>query len=155
MASTRDAEFMRLAIQAAQKGIEAGEMPFGACIVRRGHVVVASHNSAKANLDTTSHAEVQAIRDASRILRSLELPGCVLYATCEPCPMCFAACAWAKIARILFACRIEDAAKAGIRQIPIASSRMKDLGYREVELVGDVLRDESLTLFETWSRKKL
>ncbi len=149
-----DADFMRLAIQAAWDGLQAKEMPFGACIVRRGQVVVASHNRAKANVDTTSHAEVQAIRDASRKLKTLELPGCTIYATCEPCPMCFAACAWARIGRIVYACRIEDAAKAGIRQIPILSSRMRELGYREVELMGDLLRDESLKLFEAWSRGK-
>jgi tRNA(Arg) A34 adenosine deaminase TadA len=147
-----DSDFMRLAIQSAWQGLEAGEMPFGACIVRRGQVVVVSHNRAKAHMDTTSHAEVQAIRDASRTLKTLELPGCVIYSTCEPCPMCFAACAWAKIGRIVYACRIEDAAKAGIRQIPIPSSRMKELGYREVELIGDVLREDSVKLFEAWSR---
>ena len=147
-----DADFMRLAIQAAWKGLGKGEMPFGACIVRKEQVLSVSHNSAKANIDTTAHAEVQAIREASRQLRTLELAGCVIYSTCEPCPMCFTACLWAKIGRIVYACRIEDAEKAGIRQIPISSSRMKQLGQSGVQLVGDVLREESLKLFEAWSR---
>jgi len=147
-----DADFMRLAIQAAWKGLGKGEMPFGACIVRKEQVLSVSHNSAKANIDTTAHAEVQAIREASRQLRTLELAGCVIYSTCEPCPMCFTACLWAKIGRIVYACRIEDAEKAGIRQIPISSSRMKQLGESSVQLVGDALREESLKLFEAWSR---
>ena len=149
-----DADFMRLAIQAAWQGLGKGEMPFGACIVRKEQVLSVSHNSAKANIDTTAHAEVQAIREASRQLRTLELAGCVIYSTCEPCPMCFTACLWAKIGRIVYACRIEDAEKAGIRQIPISSSRMKQLGQSDVQLVGDVLREESLRLFEAWSRGK-
>ena len=149
-----DADFMRLAIQAAWQGLGKGEMPFGACIVRKEQVLSVSHNSAKANIDTTAHAEVQAIREASRQLRMLELAGCVIYSTCEPCPMCFTACLWAKIGRIVYACRIEDAEKAGIRQIPISSSRMKQLGQSDVQLVGDVLREDSLKLFEAWSRGK-
>jgi guanine deaminase len=149
-----DADFMRLAIQAAWAGLGKGEMPFGACIVRKGQAVAVSHNSAKANIDTTAHAEIQAIREASRQLQTRELAGCVIYATCEPCPMCFAACLWARLGRIVYACRIEDAEKAGIRQIPISSSRMKQLGRSDVELVGDVLREESLKLFEAWSRGK-
>src|SRR2546427_228249 len=84
-----DADFMRLAIQAAWQGLGKGEMPFGACIVRKEQVLSVSHNSAKANIDTTAHAEVQAIREASRQLRMLELAECLIYATCEPCPMCF------------------------------------------------------------------
>jgi len=83
-----DADFMRLAIQAAWQGLGKGEMPFGACIVRKEQVLSVSHNSAKANIDTTAHAEVQAIREASRQLKMLELAGCVIYSTCEPCPMC-------------------------------------------------------------------
>ncbi len=149
-----DADFMRLAIQAAWQGLGKGEMPFGACIVRKEQVLSVSHNSAKASIDTTAHAEVQAIREASRQLRMLELAGCVIYSTCEPCPMCFTACLWARLGRIVYACRIEDAEKAGIRQIPISSSRMKQLGQSDVQLVGDVLREESLKLFEAWSRGK-
>jgi len=145
-----DAEFIRLAIQTAWQGVERGEMPFGACIVRRGQVVSVAHNSAKANIDTTAHAEVQAIRQASRRLQTLELPGCVIYSTCEPCPMCFTACVWAKVGRIVYACRIEDAERAGIGQVPISSARMNQLGQSGIELVGDVLREESLKLFEAW-----
>src|SRR6058998_3025710 len=147
-----DADFMRLAIQVAWQGVEKGEMPFGACIARKGQVISVAHNSSKANMDTTAHAEIQAIRDASRRLKTLELSGCAIYSTCEPCPMCFTACVWAKVGRIVYACRIEDAEKAGIRQIPISSSRMKQLGESGVQLVGDVLREESLKLFEAWSR---
>ena len=147
-----DADFIRLAIQAARQGLEKGEMPFGACIAKKGQVVSVAHNSAKANMDTTAHAEVQAIREASRRLKALELAGCVIYSTCEPCPMCFTACVWAKVARIVYACRIEDAERVGIRQVPISAARMNQLGQSGVDVVGDVLREESLKLFEAWRR---
>jgi len=147
-----DADFMRLAIQAAWQGLEKGEMPFGACLVSRGQVIAVTHNGAKASFDTTAHAEVQAIREANRQLKVLELRGSVMYSTCEPCPMCMTACLWAKVGRIVYACRIEDAEKFGIWQIPISSGRMKQLAHSSVELIGDVLRDESLELFAAWSR---
>jgi tRNA(Arg) A34 adenosine deaminase TadA len=66
--------------------------------------------------------------------------------------MCFSACLWAKMGRIVYACRIEDAKEFGIMQIPISSSRMKELGQSEVELVAELLRDESLRLSQAWSR---
>jgi tRNA(Arg) A34 adenosine deaminase TadA len=147
-----DLDFMRLAIQAAWQGLEKGEAPFGACIVGQERIIAVAHNSAKAEMDTTAHAEVQAIREASRRLQRLELTGATIYSTCEPCPMCFTACVWAKVGRIVYACRIEDAAKTGIRQVPISSARMNQLGQSSVELVGDVLREESLKLFEAWRR---
>lgn len=147
-----DTDFMRLAIQEARQGLEIGEMPFGACLVRKGQVISVAHNSAKADMDTTAHAEVQAIRLASHRLQTLELTGCAIYSTCEPCPMCFSACVWAKVGKIVYACRIEDAERAGIRQVPISSARMNQLGQSGMLLVSDVLREDSLKLFDAWRR---
>jgi guanine deaminase len=147
-----DADFMRMAIQAAWQGLAKGDMPFGACIVSKGQVIAVTHNSVKGNLDTTAHAEVQAIREASRRFKAIELTGCAIYSTCEPCPMCFTACVWAKLGRIVYACRIEDAEQAGIRQVPISSVRMNQLSQSGVEIVTDILREESLKLFAAWRR---
>lgn len=147
-----DEDFMRMAIQAAREGMAKGEMPFGACIVQKGKVLAVAHNNAKADIDTTAHGEVQAIRAASRQLRQLSLLGSTIYTTCEPCPMCVAACLWADLGRIVYACRIEDAAKAGIRQIPISTTRMKQLSQSDVLIAGDVLPEDSLQLFNAWSR---
>ena len=94
-AAMTDADFMRMAIQTAREGMGKGEMPFGACIVHKGKVLAVAHNSAKADIDTTAHGEAQAIRSASRQLSKLNLIGATIYTTCEPCPMCFAACLWA------------------------------------------------------------
>ncbi len=147
-----DADYMRLAIQATWQGLQKGEMPFGACLVRRGKVIAAVHNSARADLDTTAHAEMAAIREATRRLKTLDLSGSIVYATCEPCPMCLSACLWANIGRVVYACSIADAAQFGIRQIPITSDQMKQLSRSKIELTGGVLRDESLELFLAWSR---
>ena len=147
-----DAEYMRRAIEAAREGLQKGEMPFGACIVQRGRVVVSVHNVARERMDITAHAEMHAIQEACRQLRTLDLSGCVIYASCEPCPMCFSACFWAKLDKIVYGSRIEDAERVGIWQIPITSSTMKQLSRSSLEIVGDLLREESVELFKALPR---
>jgi guanine deaminase len=148
-------DFMRLAIEAARQGRRRGEMPFGACIVRQGRVVTAVHNVVRERMDITAHAEMHAIREACRILDTLDLSGCAIYASCEPCPMCFSACVWARLDRIVYGARIEDAERAGLRQIPIASATMRELSRAPIEVLGDVLRSESVELFEDVTRPGL
>lgn len=145
-----DEDFMRLALEAAREGVKNGEMPFGACLVRHGRLIVAAHNSARRLLDTTAHAEIQAIRDGSRQLGSMDLSGAVMYGTCEPCAMCMAACLWCKVSRVVFACRIEDAERASIAQLPITAVQMKQLARATVTVEGDVLRAEGIELFKAW-----
>ena len=147
-----DAEYMRRAIEAAREGLQKGEMPFGACIVQRGRVVAAVHNVARERMDITAHAEMHAIQEACRQLRTLDLSGCVIYSSCEPCPMCFSACFWAKLDKIVYGSRIEDAERVGIWQIPITSSTMKQLSRSSLEIVGDLLREESVELFKARTR---
>lgn len=150
-----DVDFMRLALQAAWQGVERGEMPFGACLVRDGRVVSTAYQGVRSTRDTTAHAEVQALREAGRRLQPLDLIGCVMFITCEPCPMCFSACLLAKVSRIVYACGLEDTEKIGIRQIPIPSALMKEMSRSNVDLVPNVLRDEGLKLFEGWQKKRM
>ena len=151
-AALTDEDFLRIAMQTAQKAIKQGDMPFGACIIdERGFVLSAAHNSVNTSVDPTAHAEVQAIRAAGIKLHSPDLRGCMLYATCEPCAMCFAACVWSKLDRIVFAARNEDSAAFAIDCIPISSMQMKHLCQSDVKIVGNVLRDECLKLFNDWS----
>lgn len=147
-----DEGFMCLAIDAARHGVKKGEFPFGACIVKGGRVLASVHNTARQGVDLTAHAEMRAIREASRQLGALDLSGCAVYSTCEPCPMCFSACLWAKVARIVFGSRIEDAEEAGIPQIPISTAVMKQFSRSSVEIRGGVLREENVELFRTWQR---
>jgi len=107
-----DTAFMRAAIAKARDGIRAGQTPFGAAVVHGGRVLVAAHNTVWRDTDPTAHAEVGALRQAARLLRRIDLAGCDLFTTCEPCPMCLVATHWAKVDRVVFGATIEDAAAA-------------------------------------------
>ena len=148
-----DEELMRQAIAVAKEGIEKGQTPFGACIARDGQVVVAAHNNVWADTDITAHAEIVAIRRACRKLGSVDLSGCVIYSTTEPCPMCFSACHWASLARIVFGARIADAREAGFDELTISNEQMRVSGGSDVEIVPDFMRAECAALFALWSAR--
>src|SRR4051812_47796737 len=120
-----DEHWMRLAIETCRQGIEAGQSPFGACIVRGDELVVAAHNVVWQETDATAHAEVNAIRLACRKLASIDLTGCRIYSTTEPCPMCFSAIHWAKIDAIYFGTTIPDANALGFSELSISNEQMK------------------------------
>ena len=116
MESKRTKEkFMRVAVRMARQGVRKGQSPFGACIVRKGKVVSVAHNEVWKKGDSTAHAEVMAIRAACKKLKTIDLSGCTIYSTCEPCPMCFSACHWSRISRIVYGVRIEEAEKGSPR----------------------------------------
>src|SRR5258708_13996407 len=92
MPSMTHEHWMRLAIETCRKGIDAGQSPFAAVIVRGDDLIVASHNLVWHNTDITAHAEATAIRAACHKLATINLPACRTSSTTEPCPMCFAAC---------------------------------------------------------------
>jgi tRNA(Arg) A34 adenosine deaminase TadA len=148
-----DEDGMRLAIRVAMQGIEQGQTPFGACLVKDGSVISCAHNVVWDSLDITAHAEIHAIREACRILQTVNLSGCILYSTCEPCPMCFSACHWARIAGIVYGARIEDARAIGFYELGISSEKMRQLGGSPVLIRGDCLREDCLALFAAWSKR--
>ena len=150
-----DEDFMRLAIEKAREGIAEGQTPFGACIVKGGQVITCEHNRVWQTTDSTAHAEVVAIRSACEALGTIDLSGSVMYATCEPCPMCFSACHWARISRIVYGAEIEDALDAGFNELTIPNPEMKKLGNSPVELRQGVLREECAALFAEWTEKRL
>jgi guanine deaminase len=147
-----DNDWMRAAIDAARSGIERGQTPFGAAIARGDQLMVASHNLVWQTTDITAHAEVTAIRAACRSLNAIDLTGCTIYSTCEPCPMCFSACHWARLDRIVYGAAIADAAAAGFNELPVSNVELKRLGHSPVEIVADVLREECRELFQLWMR---
>ncbi len=150
-----NADFMRRAIESAKAGIERGQTPFAACIVKDGQVLSCSHNEVWARTDITAHAEILAIREACRQLGSVNLSGCVIYSTCEPCPMCFSACHWARIERIRYGASIQDAQSAGFNEISFSNQQMKDQGGSPVEVESGLLREECVALFRIWLEKNL
>ena len=146
--------YMRLAINEARKNLKTLKGgPFGACIVKDGEVIAVAANSVLSS-DATAHAEVNAIRKASKKLRTFDLSGAVCYATTEPCPMCFSALHWAKIKTIYYGTNIQDAANTGFNELGISNKRMASLSGIKVKLVAGVLRRECQRLFEEWDNLK-
>jgi tRNA(Arg) A34 adenosine deaminase TadA len=145
--------FMQMALETARNGIERGQTPFGACIVNDGEVVARAHNTVWSDTDITAHAEVQAIRQSCSRVSSIDLSGSVIYSTCEPCPMCFSACHWARIDTIVYGAEISDAADFGFNEMPISDAEMKERGASPVHLISGVLRESCIQLFETWARR--
>ncbi|MFA5386433.1 MAG: nucleoside deaminase [Candidatus Paceibacterota bacterium] len=149
-----DSEFMGIAINKAKQGIKNGQNPFGACIVKNRKIIICAHNKVRRNKDITSHAEICAIRGACRKLKTVDLSGCVIYSTCEPCPMCFSACHWAKISKIVFGMRIEDSKRYGFDELTISNKKMKIVGGSPIKITGNIMRNESLELFKFLSKGK-
>ena len=149
-----DADFLRAAIRVAREGMAAGQSPFGSVIVRDGQVVAAAHNTVWRDTDPTAHAEVNNIRAASRALKTIDLPGCTLYSTCEPCPMCLSAIHWAKISRVVYGAEIADAAAAGFSELCVPARELARMGGSQVEVEGGLLADECRALFEEFRRAR-
>lgn len=107
-------EFMLKAIEEAKTGIHHNHGgPFGAVVVKDNQIVGRGHNCVPSTNDPTAHAEVNAIRNACQTLNTFNLKGCVIYTSCEPCPMCLAAIYWARLDKVYYAANQEDAANIG------------------------------------------
>lgn len=104
-----DRRFMKMACDLACENVERGGGPFGAVIVKDGEVIAAAGNSVTLDNDPTAHAEVNAIRRACSLLHNYKLDGCVVYSSCEPCPMCLSALYWAGVSRIYYGNTAADA----------------------------------------------
>ncbi|KAF2310366.1 hypothetical protein GH714_008039 [Hevea brasiliensis] len=110
----RDHKFLTKAVEEAYKGVECGDGgPFGAVVVHNDEVIVSCHNLVLRNTDPTAHAEVTAIREACKKLGKIELSDCELYASCEPCPMCFGAVHLSRIKRLVYGAKAEAAIAIG------------------------------------------
>lgn len=106
-------QFLRQAVDLAGDNVRTGQGgPYGAIIVKNNHVLSACGNQVTRLLDPTAHAEILAIRMACEKLNDFQLTGCVLYTSCEPCPMCLGAIYWARLEKVYYACSREDAAEA-------------------------------------------
>lgn len=143
-------KFMRLAIKKAKEGASKGQSPFGACIVKKGKVIVSAHNIVWKTTDITAHAEVTAIREACKKLKTIDLSGCEIYTTTEPCPMCFSAIHWAKIKKLYSGTKIKDAKKAGFNELTVSNREMKKIGGSKVKIVEDFLKEECQEVFTDW-----
>jgi guanine deaminase len=105
--------FLHHALQLAADNVDSGEGgPYGAVIVKDNRIIAASANKVTSTIDPTAHAEIMAIRAACKHLNDFRLTGCVLYSSCEPCPMCLGAIYWARLDAVYYACNRFDAAVA-------------------------------------------
>ena len=95
-------KFMEMAARLSEENIDNDGGPFGAVIVKDGEVIACGANRVTASCDPTAHAEVSAIREACRKLGTYSLAGCVIYSSCEPCPMCLSAIYWAGIDKVFY-----------------------------------------------------
>jgi guanine deaminase len=143
-------KYLRRAIALAVDSARSGRGgPFGAVVVREGAIIAEGVNSVTANHDPTAHAEIVAIREACRQLSTFSLRGCVIYASCEPCPMCLGAIYWARLDAFYYASTREDASAAGFddsllyEELPLAPDRRRIPGL-------PLLREEGWAAFAAW-----
>ena len=153
MRTVANQEYMRRAIALSLRAIRTNRgMPFGAVIVRDGEVIAEAHNTVTSENDPTAHAEMNAIRAACAKLGTFRLEGCEIYASGEPCPMCLAAIYWARLDRIYYANRQEDANRVGFSD---------ESFYREISLpperrrvpMSRLLGDEAVAVFSEWDQR--
>lgn len=149
----QDKKFMLRAIELAQNGVDnnAGG-PFGCVIVKDGEIIGEGWNQVTSTNDPTAHAEVVAIRNACQNVKSFQLENCVIYTSCEPCPMCLGAIYWARPVKVFYACNRQDAAEIGFDDQFIYDEIGKNLPERQIEITA-LGREEALKVFQSWSEK--
>jgi guanine deaminase len=130
-----DKLFLRRAIETASVGIRNGGGPFGAVVVKDDEIISEAFNRVILNNDPTAHAEILAIRQASSILQSHELHECILYSSCEPCPMCLGAIYWSGIQKVVYSCDRFDAEEAGFSDKMIYEEITLDPSKRRISFI--------------------
>ena len=143
--------WMEEAVALARAGMRIhGGGPFGAVVVANGELVGRGCNQVTPLLDPTAHAEITAIRDACRALQRFDLGGCVLYTSCEPCPMCLSAIYWARLDRVYFASTRKDAAGIGFDDDFIYQQIPLELSARSLPMI-QLPTPAAADLFSDWS----
>lgn len=144
--------FLCEAIELARANIGKGGRPFGAVLVRDGEVVTKAVNEIHVTGDPTSHAEMNAIRAASRKIGASALNGCVVYASGHPCPMCLAAMRLAGIGKVFYAYSNEDGAPFGLSTAAIYEDLAKPFAQQFMTIRHvPVRRDGQLDLYAAWA----
>ncbi len=143
-------EFMRRAIALATQNVTSGAGgPFAAVVVHQGRIVGEGVNTVTCANDPTAHGEVNAIRAACKALNSFSLAGCELYTSCQPCPMCLAACYWARLDAIFYGARAADAARAGFDDAFLYEEFRREDSARALP-AAQLLGDEAWASFAAW-----
>jgi guanine deaminase len=147
-------KFMRMAIKLSEQNVnESAGGPFGAVIVKDGVVVASSANKVVQQIDPTAHAEISAIRLACQQLGTHNLEGCIIYTSCEPCPMCLGAIYWAHISTIYYGNTKADAANIGFDDHFIYLELERPMHQRKLQIV-QLLHNEALSAFKLWGNSE-
>lgn len=146
-------KYMQVAVEEAFTGMRKGDGgPFGAVIVKDGQIIAQAHNEVLKTNDPTMHAEVNAIRQATKLLGRFDLSDCEIYSSCEPCPMCFAAIHWAKMRKLHIGASRFDAAKIGFDDQYIYDVINKTADHQQVA-IEEIDCEACKEPFEEWAMK--
>ncbi|MBR4435843.1 MAG: nucleoside deaminase [Clostridia bacterium] len=133
-------KFMRLAVDEAEKAYALGEVPVGAVVVKDDEVVAAAHNLVEKMQDATMHAEMIALKKASKVLGTRRLNDCVLYVSLEPCAMCMGAIIGFRVGALCFGAFDPEAGCA------VSRCELTTLVDRQTDFIGGVMEDECVKL---------
>ncbi|OFX18115.1 MAG: tRNA-specific adenosine deaminase [Bacteroidetes bacterium GWA2_31_9] len=146
-------KFMLDAIKISIDNVKNNGGPFGAVIVKDGEIIARGVNRVTDYNDPTAHAEVNAIREASKKLNRFDLSDCEIYTSCEPCPMCLGAIYWARLNKVYFANNKTDAKNIGFDDSFIYDEIEKPFEKRNIPTF-QIMRDEALQAFKDWDSKE-
>jgi tRNA(Arg) A34 adenosine deaminase TadA len=144
-------DYMKIAAGLAEKNVRKGGGPFSALVVKDGEVVATGCNRVTNKHDPTAHAEVEAIRKATKKLGTYDLSGCTIYASCEPCPMCLGAIYWARLDNLYFGNTRQDAAAIGFDDEFIYQELEKPINQRAIP-TKQIVTENIKHAFEHWSK---
>lgn len=145
-------EIMRQAIALSIENIDNEGGPFGAVIIKGNEVIATGVNRVTSNNDPTAHAEIMAIRNAAKKLKTFDLAGCEIYATCEPCPMCLGAIYWAHLDALYYGNTKADAKNIGFDDSFIYEEMNLHPALRKIKTM-QYLPDEAREAFDKWEGK--
>jgi guanine deaminase len=157
MLTDADKGFLLRAIDLSRSALEVrGTVPFAAVVVLDGEEIGRGTNRVVELLDPSAHAEIMALRDAAKKVRKYLLPGSMLYSSCEPCPMCLAACYWARVSRIVFGASSSQAAEHGFQDLDFYRELAVAPGQRSIPEISasDPLRAEAAAVLKRWPPSK-
>ncbi|MEL6223120.1 MAG: nucleoside deaminase [Cyanobacteria bacterium J06627_8] len=148
-----NAKFMQEAIALSLEAIRTGKGgPYGAVIVKDGNIIGRGMNEVTSQNDPTAHAEMTAIRQACQVTQSWQLPGCELYTSCEPCPMCMGAIYWSRLDRVYYANTKETAAQFGFNSAYFYEQVSASPAQRDLPMI-PFMPEEAIAAFKEWSSK--
>jgi tRNA(adenine34) deaminase len=146
----QDIYLMRLALKEAGLAFLKGEVPVGALVVQDGKIISSSHNLREISKDPSAHAEILAIREATKISDSWRLSGLTLYVTKEPCVMCAGALVNSRISRLVYGCKDEKAGGVDSLYSILTDRRLN----HQVEVVSGVLEDECADMLRKFFKER-